>query len=783
MSLLTPAATWAGRTFRWKRVPFLLVTLFALGWWVLPWCVPLPARLTKPLPTSPTFLSADGRPLRQLLSAEGQRSAAPVTLDQVPQSLIHATLAAEDKRFFSHGGVDLLAVARAFWDNVASRRVVSGASTLTQQLAKVTADNPASRTLMTKVVEALQARRIEMTWSKERILTEYLNRVSYGNLLTGCATAAEGCFRKPLRDLSPAECALLAALPQSPSRLNPFRNLKAVSQRQRWVIKRMASLGWLDEEATSLALAEKPLLRRFTGGFEAPHAVEMLPAQASTEGGAIRTTLDWAVQQQVEQVIDQRLLALADKHVTHAAAVVIENKTGHVLALAGSRDYFAPDGGQINGAWVPHSPGSALKPFTYLLALDRGFTPASVIADLPVEYATPTGLYRPENYDRKTYGPVTLRDALGNSLNIPAVRILQQVGGEKILCEALQDLGISTLTESPDHYGLGLTIGNAPVRLLELANAYACLARLGEWKPCSLVAAPSGQADAAARRGAFTPDPRTCYLLADILSDAQARMISFGPRTVIRLPFRCAVKTGTSTNYRDNWTLGYTPEYTVGVWCGNFDNSPMANVSGVTGAGPIFRDIMTWLHEKRGTSWYTEPAGIVRARIDPRNGKRMDASSPSVRTSREDAFLTGTLPPIATAEDYDADGRAVLPPEYARWIAQGEHWLTGLVVAGASGKTSLPPRILSPANGTVFVLDPELPDRGGRLLLRAAGAGGMRWSSRTLAITLENGLSYARLTPGVHELRVADETSGAESITRVEVQELRGGGGLSESLR
>lgn len=754
--------------------------VIATAWRVLPWCVPLPERLMRPLPASPTFVSADGRPLRQLLSAEGQRVSQALTFEELPQSLIHATLAAEDKRFFSHGGVDLVAAARALWDNLTSRRVVSGASTLTQQLAKVTADNPASRTLWTKVVEALQARRLEMTWSKERILTEYLNRVSYGNLLTGCASAAQGCFHKPLRDLTPAECALLAALPQSPTRLNPFRNLKGVERRQRLILERMATLGWLDAEATSLALTEKAVLQRFTGGFEAPHAVEMLAPQKDAAAPVVRTTLDWAVQQHVETVIGQRLSALADKHVTHSAAVVIENKTGNVLALAGSRDYFATDGGQINGAWVPHSPGSALKPFTYLLALDRGFTPASLIADLPVEYATPTGLYRPENYDHKTYGPVTLRDALGNSLNIPAVRVLQQMGGEKVLREALLNFGITTLTEPQDHYGLGLTIGNAPVRLLELANAYACLARLGEWKPYALVPQPSAVPVTEGSLHPRTPsaDPRTCYLIADILSDPQARMISFGPRTVIRLPFRCAVKTGTSTNYRDNWTLGYTPEYTVGVWCGNFDNSPMANVSGVTGAGPIFRDIMVWLHEKRGTGWYSQPQEIVRARIDPRNGKRLDATSPSVRTSREDAFVAGSLPAVTTVEDYDSEGRAILPPEFARWISQGEHWLTGLVVAKAPARTAAPPRILSPADGTVFVLDPELPEKGGRLLLRADGTGGMKWTSRTLVVTTENGQPYARLTPGRHELIVADDVSGAKSITRVEVQEVRRGGSI-----
>jgi penicillin-binding protein 1C len=497
----------------------------------------------------------------------------------------------------------------------------------------------------------------------------------------------------------------------------------------------------------------------------------MLPAAE----GSVRLTLDFTLQQKVEAVIEKRLAALSSKHVTQSAVVVIENATGKVLALAGSRDYFSREGGQLNGAWVPHSPGSALKPFTYLLALNHGFTPATVIADLPVEYATDTGLYRPENYDKKTYGPVTVRDALGNSLNIPAVKMLHQLGGETVLCEALQDFGISTLTEDPSHYGLGLTIGNAPVRLVELANAYACLARLGQWKPCRLIDSPRAQdSDGdSASRAARGIDRRTCYLIADILSDPQARLISFGPRTVIRMPFRCAVKTGTSTNYRDNWTLGFTPEFTVGVWCGNFDNSPMANVSGITGAGPIFRDVMMWLHEKRGTTWYEEPEHLERATIDPRNGKRLDDKSPVVRTSRNELFLEGALPPPARREDYDEEGRAILPPEFSRWIAQGDHWLTGLVVARAERKTAMPPRIVTPANGSVFVLDPELPDRGGRLLLRATGGGEVKWSSRTLSVSTANGLSYALLTPGSHELCAIDPVSGAESRAMFEVKDAR----------
>ena len=739
-----------------------LLVGIAVVWWLLPWAVPLPAKLRQPTRPSPVFLAADGTPLRQLLDDEGQR-AAPVTgLDAIPPMLVRATLAAEDKRFFEHHGIDLAAAARALWDDALHRRIVSGASTITQQLAKVCAEERNPRTLFVKVVEALQARRIEMSFSKERILTEYLNRIGYGNLLSGCASASLGYFDKPLRDLTPAECAFLAALPQSPTRLNPYRHPDAARKRQQLILDQMHRQGWLNEEAHTLALREKPKLQSTMDGFAAPHAVAL--AATSSAEAVVQTTVDRSLQSRVEAAIHHRLELLGPKHVSQAAAVVIENRSGRVLALVGSRSFAGSSDGQINGAWTPHSPGSAIKPFTYLLALQNGFTAASVIPDLPVEYSTPSGLYRPENYDHRHYGPVTVRTALGSSLNIPAVRVLQRLGGESVLVQSLQSLGLTTLDQSPQHYGLGLTIGNAPVRLVELANAYACIARLGDYLPWTLL-----------RSAEPTPAQRllpasACFIIADILSDNQARALTFGPHSVIRMPFRCAVKTGTSTGYRDNWTVGFTPEFTVAVWVGNFDNTPMNRVSGVTGAGPIFRDIFTALAEDHAPSWFQVPAGLTRCRIDPRNGKRLSADSPAIANTREEWFLQGAQPPLATASDYDAaTGRAYLSPEYADWLARGESWLSGTVCLRESD-TGSPLRLICPLDGSVFQLDPELPDGGRRLLLRAQGGSDPRWSSPTLPITTDRGLSHAMLTPGSHEITVTSSETGDSRSAHIVVK-------------
>jgi len=747
---------------RWKTFLITLLVLLAGGWWGLPWLVPLPEALLRPPPTSTLYLARDGTPLRHLLNEDGTRSAPPVTYAQIPPTLVHALLAAEDKRFFSHEGIDLIAVMRAGWDNARSGHIVSGASTIHQQLIKNTTLQTGKRTLGIKVAEALRARRLAMSWSREEVLAAYANRISFGNLMTGAATAASGYFHKPLGDLTPAECALLAALPQSPARLNPFRNLEGVLPRQRRILDKMHELHWLDDESHRVALSQKIVLQRFSGGFEAPHAVEML--RGAAQGSTIRTTLNATLQQQVETIIAQRLESLKGRHVTHAAVVVIENATGSVLALAGSRDFFAKDGGQLNGAWAAHSPGSAMKPFTYLLAFERGATPASIVTDLPIEFATSSGTYRPQNFSLHSYGPMTYRYALGNSLNVSAVRVLDSIGGAETLLPKLRELGMSTLTKDAAHYGLGLTIGNASVRLVELANAYACLGRLGRFKPWTLL-----KEERVVEERRLLGENES-WLIADILSDNQAREMAFGGWSVLRLPFKCAVKTGTSSTYRDNWTLGYTAEFTVGVWVGNFDNTPMQDVSGVTGAGPIFRDVMLHLHEKHPATWFAMPKGIVRARIDPRTGKRLTPQAPPARVSREEFFVATKLPPVAQAGDYDARGRAILPRDYAVWIGSSGNWLGDLVTTAESEARPVL-RITNPIPGTVVILDPDIRNHGSRLLLQAAGSTQTRWSCKTLELRSEGAHTFAILKPGRHEIEVSDEASGLNAKTFVIVQE------------
>ncbi len=731
---------WRVHLVRLGRAALVLLALFVVGQFALPF-VPLPAGLFASPSASLELTDRHGQPLRAVPDEE-RRFHGRFTIDEAPDIFVQATLAAEDKRFWRHAGVDWFASCRAAKDWLARGRVVSGASTITQQLIKNAAPRP--RTLWTKLVEAAQALRLEQVWGKQQILEEYLNRIDYGNLCHGAETAARFYFAKPLGDLSPAEAALLAALPNGPARLNPFRHPERSRQRQRLVLERMRSNGWLTAAEFERAVAEPIRLNGARRAFAAPHFADMVLAQNdfTARHGPVATTLDLELNRFVERALRDQIERLRERRVNHAAAVVFDNRTGDVLALVGSGDFFAPDAGQVNGAWAPRSAGSTFKPFTYLLALERGDTPATVVADVPVEFATPTGVFRPENYHRRFHGPVRYRIALANSLNVAAVRVLERAGGPAPLLRALRDCGLTTLERDSEHYGLGLTIGNAEARLLELANAYACLARLGEHRPFRLLA---NEPIAPARR---VFDAGAAFLMADILSDNLARTAAFGADSSLHFDFSVACKTGTSSDFRDNWAFGYTPEFTVGVWVGNFDGAPMERVSGVTGAAPLLHEIFIHLRERRGTSWYATPAEVVERTIHPLTGKLI---ADNRRDGVREKFLSRALPEKERAEDYDDASRVKLPVEYARWLASRDNWLGDRAVLAELPAAEL--RLLSPLPGSVFYLDPDLPSSSQRLPLRIVGVAA-RWESSTLRIESESGGSFVRLAPGRHTLRV-----------------------------
>ncbi len=728
--------------------------------------LPLPLALFQPSPGSLELLDRNGHPLRTTRSATGQFHGV-LSEQQLPATLVAATLAAEDARFHSHSGFDIRAILRASWQAIKNRRIVSGASTITQQLVKLSLPlpKPSRRNWFRKASETFQAWRLEKLWSKEQILAAYLNQLDYGNLNHGAAAAAWSYFRKVPEDLSLAEATFLAGIPQSPSRLNPRRNFPSTKARQEWILGRLESLGWISPTESALARHESIQLAPPARTFLAPHFSELVLQQdLPVQEGRLRTTLDLQLNTFCEQTLVNHLARLREKNVRNGAIVVLENATGDVMALVGSEDYFHPNHGQVNGATAPRSAGSTLKPFTYRLAFTLGSTPASLAADVPTEYATATGLYRPQNYGRHFRGPVPYRDALANSLNVPAVRVLDSIGGPDVLMTDLKQRGFTTLTRSPSEYGLGLTLGNAEVTLLELANGYASLARLGDWKPIRLWTHPLPQTNPPC---ASTLSPRqrlAGWWIADVLSDNRARAREFGFDSPLHLSFPVACKTGTSTDYRDNWAVGYTPEFTVAVWVGNFDGTPMQGISGVTGAAPILQDIWEHLHLERGTSWYERPSNLVSVAIHPVTGKRISAVKHSIQSTQSSEILEwlppDLLPEVHTPKDRDIRGRIAIGPEFKAWLAdEGRHHQSEWFISTSIEPFSNPLRVISPHEGIRYFVDADLPADSQRLHLQASLP--CDWSCETLRCTRIGDIDVAELRQGRHRLIARHPATGS----------------------
>ncbi len=782
-----------GRARRWVRGVIGAVlgvsALLVLAWLALPW-VPLPRGLREPAASIPRIelLDRHGTPLRILPGTDGL-VARELAESDIPRTVIDTTLAAEDARFFHHAGVDPIATLRAAGQWVRHRRIVSGASTITQQLVKLAEPRP--RTLRTKFIEAVESLALEREWDKPRILRAYLARIDYGNRCAGLTEATHHYFGKQPRDLDLAEAAFLAGLPQAPTRLNPRLRYSRAKIRQEWILGRCLALGWITASDHDRAVAEEIRLIPPQREFSAPHFVDMVLAQPSSqppsEGRApkvpfpkpafpqppgsvgdsynsslrtvLPTTLDLPLQTRCEEIVHAQLAGLRAVHVQDAAVIVLHNPTGELLALVGSGDWSQPGHGQVNGALARRSPGSALKPFTYLLAFTDGATAADIVADVPAEFPTPTGIFRPMNYTRHCRGPVSLREALANSLNIPAVRTLATHGGPARLQSLLLSCGLTTLDRATEDYGLGLTLGDAEVRLLELSNAYATLARLGEWRPVRWFA---GATPAVSRRVAA---PDVCWLIADILQDPAARAAGFGLETPLRFDFPVACKTGTSSGFRDNWAFGYTPEFTVGVWAGNFDGSPMSGVSGVVGAAPILQDIFHHLHAIHGTGWFAPPIGIETAWVHPLTGHRVHEGS----GGHQESFVRSTLPPWASEADCDPQGRVRLPAEYTDWLGSADNRLGDSVVLDDAGKAR-ELRILCPLPGTILYLDGDLPESAQRLSLRASKA--CAWRCSTLALEEIPGRTEARLIPGRHRLEAIGSSGRMTAETWIEVRRL-----------
>jgi penicillin-binding protein 1C len=593
--------------------------------WLLTAGSPLtPAELAPEDIVTLRVLDRQGGLLRDALTFEPGRARWTPLGEHAP-SLVPLLVATEDRRFFGHPGVDPVAVAGAAWANFRAGRIVRGGSTLTQQLVRLVRPATARRTIAAKLREMADAVALERAISKPQILEQYLNRVPFSHNTRGFAAAARVYFGVDVAQLTVAQAATLVALVNGPTLYDPWRHPDRLAARRNAVLDACGTL--TDRERAAARDAPLGVLRApgiaARAQARAPHFVDALmpmlaqdPALAPAR--VVTTTIDPGLQLVAETSLRKRIGALAETGAgaTTGAVVVLDHRSGEILALAGSPDYGdAANAGQVNGALTARQPGSALKPFTYALALAAGETAASIVRDEPVAFAADEGVFRPGNYDDRFHGPVTLRRALANSYNVAAVQVLNRVGPARLLA-LLREAGLTMLDGDAGHYGLGLTLGNGEVTPLALAQAYAMLARGGvpvrpRWILTAADAAgarmplPAQTADATAR---LLPAP-VCALVADILADDDARAETFGRGSLLRFPFSVAAKTGTSQGFRDNWVAGFTGAVTVVVWVGRHDGAPMRGVSGLSGAGPIFHDVIEVAAARYGEGLPPMPGG------------------------------------------------------------------------------------------------------------------------------------------------------------------------------
>ena len=672
------AESWAGLKKKLRRLAAAgaaLAVLAGAGWLALglfpdplaeenaPWIRPVRVtdrrgRLLKEFP-SPRAVRRDESPL----AGFSPRLAA-------------AVLAAEDQRFYRHPGFDPLAALRAAWMNLKAGRIRGGGSTITMQLARLSQGlTPGPRTWRRKLRELWLALLLERRHSKDRLLAEYLNRVPCGHLTEGFQAAAEVYLGKSARTLSWAESAFLAGLPAAPSALNPYKAPRSALARRSVILRRLASQGRLTAADLARAEAEPLALNRAARPFLAPHFVSLIrrgfsPAPPRT----LRTTIDLNLQLEAENIVRETVKEFRAQGLSQAAVLALAVSGREVLIWVGSSDFFEADEGQNDGVLARRQPGSALKPFLYAAAFDDGLIhPASLLDDSPADYLAAAGSFSPTDYDGAFRGSVPARLALASSLNLPAVKLAETLGLKTFL-RRLKELGLTSLDQTAEHYGLSLPLGGGEVTLLELTLGYAALADGGRWQPAAMTFA----AVAVPPRPVFSPG--AAFLVSDILSDRMARRTGFGAGGVLDTPYPAAVKTGTSQSFRDNWCLGYTSGFVVGVWAGNFQARPMNRISGVTGAGAIWRRVSDLLARKYPPRDFQRPSGVTAAEFCPISGQLAGPDCPN----RTQELILARHP----------------RPEVCRHPA-----------AGAAGRVLGRPEafgLLRPLNGEFYALDPGL---------------------------------------------------------------------------
>lgn len=627
-----------------RKLAFWLLPAFLIGafYWVILRDLPSPAKLGRyDVPIATKVYDRNGTLLFDIFVGQNR---SPVPLTDIPKVVRDATISIEDKNFYKHSGINPIGgIVRALYASILNKKL-QGGSTITQQLVKSALLSP-ERTITRKLKEFLLAPTVELLYSKDKILEMYLNTVPYGGTAWGIETAAEKYFGKSIKDVTLAQAAILAGLPQAPTLYSPYgAHPELAKERQLEVLRRMTDDGYITKDEADAA-ANEPIEYKQETGIQAPHFVMYVKEQlvqkygeSLVERGGLKvtTTLDLDLQNYTQATVAAEVAKLKNVRVGNGAALVTKPSTGEILAMVGSVDYFATPSGSFNVTTALRQPGSSIKPINYAIGIENHIvTPATMFLDIPTCFANVAGqpAYCPRNYDGKFRGPVQLRFALGNSLNIPAVKMLYLNTVADMVASA-SAFGLDTLTD-PSKYGLSLTLGGGEVRMTDMAEAFSVFANAGlrhdlvsilkvvdkngtvldEYKDPNLGKDIPSQL---LLTGTRVTSPETAFLISHILLDNNARMEAFGPSSSLVVPGHAvSVKTGTTNDLRDNWTIGYTPQFLVATWVGNNDNSPMNNalVSGVTGAAPIWNKIIKRVLEGKPDIWPKQPDGIVGARV------------------------------------------------------------------------------------------------------------------------------------------------------------------------
>ena len=738
-------------------------------------------------PSETVLLDRAGQPIHRLRTDARVRRGQWVALQGISPALRQALVLSEDKRFYEHSGVDWRAVSSAAWANLWNQRT-RGASTLTMQLAGLLDDDLAlgtgGRTLRQKIGQAVMATRLEAGWQKSQILEAYLNLVPFRGELVGIDALSRTLFAKAPHGLQDTEAAIAAALVRAPNARPAL-----VAQRACGVLKAMRGPGAATDCVALDMQTAVALARRAFAASEgiAPHVARRLAAaQGGDAPATLPSTLDAGLQRLAQQTLQQHIRELHGRNVEDGAVVVLDNASGEVLAWVGSTGELSR-AAEVDGVTAPRQPGSTLKPFLYAQAIaERRLTAASLLHDSPAHLQTASGLYIPQNYDRQFKGWVSARTALAASLNVPAVRTLVMVSPEPF-ARQLGALGI-VLKEGGGYYGYSLALGSAEVNLLQLTNAYRALANRGQWcearlQPPALLPRPSGEragvrggavareaappspASGRGRESGCRPalDPAAAFIVTDILADPNARARTFGTDSILSTRFWTAVKTGTSKDMRDNWAVGFSERYTIGVWLGNASGAPMWDVSGTSGAAPVWAALMRHLHARTPSRPPAPPPGVLRQRV--RFGDQLEAA-------RDEWFLPGTQQALFAIDSEAASARPA--------SAGGQKGLK------SEDDPAVPPRITAPQDGIILALDPDIPPARQRLTLLADAGGAAPASLRWWIGAREVGRGPQAQWlpwPGRHVVQLRDAAGRVQDERRIEVRGAAVRQGTARSVR